>query len=264
MYRVHISSITLLLCCVAVACLSCGPGKYRAENYKRITRIQPNEADEFYNLGIAYSIVEREKDAVDAFQETIRRNPGDAEAYFRLGVMLSILGLNDEATNAYSKAFSLGRVSAKHYQLGLAYRILGRNEEAAAELEQAIAEREPHPLTSCYTIGLVDYDLERFEKALEAFNTALAINSSVAVDYYNVYYPIARTLDKLGREDDAVAAYREALRYRPDFIPAYLELGSLMATRGDFKAAQELYEKLSVVDAPSAAALHAFIEKKRK
>ena len=142
--------------------------------------------------------------------------------------------------------------------------MLGRNEEAAAELEQAISEREPHPLTLYYTLGLARYDLGRYEKALETFNAALSINPSVAAGYYNVYYFIAETFEKLGREDDAVAAYREALRYRPDFNPSYLELGSLLAGRGDLGAATELYEKLRTLNADAAAVLHDAIEKKRK
>lgn len=256
--------ISLFSILMAIVFLSCGSGKFKVEKYTRVTRINPSEADTFYNLGVAYSIVEREPKALDAFQNAVRLNPDDSEAYFNLGEAYWICGQNGEAVAAYSKAFNLGQIRTKHYRLGLAYHLLGLNEESSKEYIQAINENEPHPLTSYYTLGLAWYDMGRYEKALEAFNKTLTINLSLSSGYYNIFYSIARTFDKLGREDDAVAAFGEALSYRPDFIPSYLELGSILMKHGDYNNAMDLYEQLRSVNADSAAVLDELIRKAGK
>lgn len=264
MCKMRLSFFLLLSILMAAIFLSCGNGKFKVEKYARITRIKPTQADAYYNLGIAYSIVEREQSALDAFQKVVHLNPDDPEAYFNLGELYMISDHNEEAVTAYSKAFNLGQIHTKHYRLGLAYHLLGRNEESSKEFIQAIDENEPHPLTSYYTLGLARYDMGQYEKAVEAFNTALSINPSFSSDYYNIYYSIAKTCKKLGREDDAVAAYREALRHRPDFIPSYIELGLILIKRGNYNDTMNLYEQLRSVNADSAAVLNDLIRKSRK
>ena len=45
-------------------------------------------------------------------------------------------------------------------------------------------------------------------------------------------YGRAMELQKLGRDDEAVAAFADLLERRPDYVPAYLMFGNLLARLG--------------------------------
>jgi len=62
---------------------------------------------------------------------------------------------------------------------------------------------------------------------------------------------------RLGKEDQAVDAYREALRLKPDLLPAYFELGLLYLNAKHDSAAAELFE--SLVKAKPTAESHLVI-----
>ncbi len=47
------------------------------------------------------------------------------------------------------------------------------------------------------------------------------------------YYAYAITLDKLSRPDEAIAAYRQAVRLVPDYDMAHNNLGAALLERGD-------------------------------
>ena len=67
-------------------------------------------------------------------------------------------------------------------------------------------------------------------------------------------HALGRAFVALGRADEADAAFRSALRIRPDLLPAWLDLGALLAQQGNPTQALEAYSRAQELDANSAPA----------
>ena len=254
----YLESLLIILMLIPA---SCGKGSIVVKDYLTVIRENPTEADVQFNLGIAYSILERDREAAEAFKEAIRLNPDDANAHFNLGVAYSILGQGQEAAESYKRALSIKKIKTKHFKLGWAYYILGRFQESAEELQLAITENEPHPITSHFRLGLAYNGLGRHKKAIETFRRAVDLNPKVAAEIYNVYFFIGMNYQLLCRNQEAVEAYKQSIRLRPDFPYSYLNLGGLYCSMENKKSALELYYTLKNIDENLAKKLYELIQK---
>jgi tetratricopeptide (TPR) repeat protein len=76
----------------------------------------------------------------------------------------------------------------------------------------------PHPVTDAYRAGMRAYENSDWNELLEFMQQALAIEPG-SVD---LYYYLGEAYRNLGRPDDAVTAYGQALEINSQFAPAYL------------------------------------------
>ena len=63
----------------------------------------------------------------------------------------------------------------------------------------------------------------------------------------------------MGRHDDAVEAFRQAIRFKPDFGKAYFNLGKTLLGQGNRDAAIEQYVVLQNLDQDWAEKLYNLI-----
>jgi tetratricopeptide (TPR) repeat protein len=75
--------------------------------------------------------------------------------------------------------------------------------------------------------------LGRAEDAVASYRQALRRKP----DYVEVHCNLGILLARLGRFDEAVASYRQALLYRPDFAPALVNLGAALIQSGQVEEA---------------------------
>jgi tetratricopeptide (TPR) repeat protein len=86
--------------------------------------------------------------------------------------------------------------------------------------------------------GDIMYELEEYEKALEAFEETLHLDPNNAL----VYKKKGDTLTKLNRYSDALISYEYALRLDPNSALAYYNKGNTLANLKRFKKALDAYE----------------------
>ncbi len=116
------------------------------EAFTEAIRLDPNYAEAYYKLGLAYGALGRKEEATGAYEKAVkvykrvtRRTPKDAEAHFNMGKANSKLGDYDEAIKAYKLAVQLKREdSDMHYELGLAYGKVARYKEEVETLRRAV------------------------------------------------------------------------------------------------------------------------------
>jgi tetratricopeptide (TPR) repeat protein len=84
------------------------------EALKQAVEMDPNMAEAHFKLGMAYSILEKEKDAegafekaVDAYKKALKDNPKDAQAQFDLGRSYNKLNKDEDAEDALRAAVKL-------------------------------------------------------------------------------------------------------------------------------------------------------------
>ena len=92
------------------------------------------------SYGIFLASEGKNKEAREAFDESIRLDPNDVNAYINLGNLLDEEGNKEEAKKAYVKAISVDPDNARaHYNLGLLLVEQGDSVEAEKEFAKAIA-----------------------------------------------------------------------------------------------------------------------------
>jgi tetratricopeptide (TPR) repeat protein len=71
------------------------------ESYRQVIRIQPNDAEAYYNMGIACRGLGNINEAIESFKQAIRIKPSYIEAHYNLGVAYMEMGKRDSSLQEY-------------------------------------------------------------------------------------------------------------------------------------------------------------------
>jgi tetratricopeptide (TPR) repeat protein len=163
-------------------------------------------------------------EAVEAFRQFIAKDPkGNPPVYYHLGKSLFLAGDDQAAEKAFQEGLALKPdMKGVHFYLGNIH--LKRSEDPVEE--QAAAGRAA----------------EEFRKELE-----------LTPDNDTVHYNLGVALLKAGQEDQALAAFEQAVLLNPQRSEAYLKMAAAYEKRKDTGKAEEMYQKFSAADPARAA-----------
>ena len=131
----------------ATTCVSCdapfelrqAEGQITIEDYDEAIRLNPNEAEAYFNRGNAYHNLNKKKRAIEDYDKAIRLNPQFAEAYHNRGTTYRDLGQYNRAIEDYDETIRLNPNDAEAYfNRGNAYKLQGKKVEAIANFEKFI------------------------------------------------------------------------------------------------------------------------------
>ena len=163
------------------------------------------------------------EDAIEQYQRALDIDPRFALGYARLSM-------------AYTRKFVRSQDSAV---LNLA----ARNADLAVKYN-------PDSARALLSQALVDVNAGRTQTAIDELSQALKQEPGNP----EIFMVKARTLRDLDRRGDEENVYRDILKDRPNYWPAYLELGQTLYRAGDYANAAEAFKEGSVV-APRVAIL---------
>ena len=173
--------------------------------------------------------------AGQAFQTALAWDPLNAQAYYNLGTLYDLWGDQPSAAHAWSRAAGLNaRDPSTRFALGQALATLGYEQQALQEWQAADA--------AIYFVnqGLASASTGDHEGALEQYQKALAITP----DLVESYYYLGRTLNSLGRRDEALAALESAAAQEPASSPRHHMLqAELYGAREEWTAALVAYSQ---------------------
>ena len=275
------------------------------EDYNKAITLVPNYAEAYYNRGNAYRLRGKGGDyqkAIEDYNKAITFVPDYAEApiiYNNRG--LAKVRLNDYtgAINDYTKAIKLKLYYAEaYYNRGNAYRLRGKEEDYQAAIndyteaitfkaitfktdyaeayhgrglaKEALGPNETAKLDTAsayYYWGKTDYNDKQYEKAIEKFDKAIALNPG----YTEAYHSRGDSKRELGhakfhlRElkgarnlyQAAIEDYTKALELNSENATVYYDRGAtkfLRGGRGDYESAIEDMEKTIKLDSDYAYA----------
>lgn len=157
-----------------------------------------------------------------------------AREHYRAATAAYEVGQFDEAIKEFSEAYKLKTDPTILFNLAQAYRLAGRKQDALrqyrmylvkvpnapnrAEVEQRIAELETpqseDPDTElarrAFERGTAQYEARRYAEAIVEFESAKKLKPTAALDFN-----IARSYDRMGQVEQALAAYRRYIQSVP-------------------------------------------------
>jgi tetratricopeptide (TPR) repeat protein len=218
------------------------------KSFRRALEIDPRHALARYNLALALNRADRTTDAIDEMKKTLAID-SRGETHYMLGVMYSRQGEFDAAARELNAAIAADPRSAEaHVALGTVFRARRNWDDAERELRRAIAinpdpashyalaqvlqqrgdaagaaavladaerlrhRREQDQQASVLTaVGTAKFDAGDFSGALELFRRAVAVSG----EYAPAHYQMGRTLQRLGRNEEARTAFARAAALNP-------------------------------------------------
>ena len=216
---------------------------------KKSHRVQDPEATALNNLLAAAQGAMEQKDfaaAAQNYQEYLAKKPDDANIHFQLGYAYTALQKFPDAKIEYEKAIALDPKMAPAY-LNLGLTLLDSDPAAAVEPLQRAVELSPNQAEPKYFLGAA---LEKSGKpalAIEQYQAAEKLDDK----HFETRLALGRTLLKSNQPGEAESEFRAALGLRPDSASAQLGVAqTLLAQKKSNDAAAELavYLKLQPRD----------------
>jgi serine/threonine-protein kinase len=199
--------------------------------------LRPRSAGLHNNIGLALRECGSDESAMAAFREAIRLQPSHVP-HFELGKLLRRKGDLDQAITQLREAVRLAPGSAVSRQV-LADLLArkGLREEAVAEFRKAIALRGDNPdadlVYGHVRLGRVLEEAGLPGEAATIYHDAFTKAAVVKPNAREAFSELGKALCEVSRYKEALAAYREAIRVKPDYARAHSDLAFLLANCPD-------------------------------
>jgi protein O-GlcNAc transferase len=144
-----------------------------------------------YNLlGASYSLISKDLEAIDAYQNAHRHDVDNEEILSNMGKSYIKLGQYNKAYEFFKKAKKI----------------------------------QPNNPDTIFNLGLLDLRKNQFQDSIDKFKLAIEYNNN----FYQAFYNLAIAQNSIGSFLEAQSNYLEAIRIKDDYYQAYNNLGSIL------------------------------------
>lgn len=211
-----------------------GDVKVAIENYERVLRTDPDNADARFGLAEALLQARRYDDAIVHFQKIIEHPKHRAKSLQGMGLAMLLTGDENEGKKALSAA--VGEDPA----LWRVWNALGQNWDKQKEWRRAEAcyrkalEINPNAEVVYNNLGMSFFMQAEYRKALKQFNRALQLDKTLEVAHLNRRFALAM----LGRYDQAIEGVDSSKQHR-----VLNNIGYIAMQRGDLDLARAYFQQ---------------------
>jgi tetratricopeptide (TPR) repeat protein len=170
-------------------------------------------------------------DAEAAAREAVKLAPNNAQAHFRLGLALSRQDRPAKAATSFRKSIELQPEATTWYNLSRDLRVQNKYAEAEAAVRAAI-RLKPDYASAHAELGFILVLMGKLEGAVAAYQQAVGLDGGDA----RIRTELGNALADTGEGNAAIIAYQEAIKLKPDYAPAYYNLGITLAAVDPEKA----------------------------
>jgi tetratricopeptide (TPR) repeat protein len=203
-----------------------------------------------YNLGYAYSLQGKTKDAAFHYREALRFSPSYNNARNNLAATLLSEGKVDEAIQQFHEMLRFDpRNSLAHYNTGALLSQQGKQDEALKEYRTAL-DLDPNNAEAHNNVGNALMRMGKLEEAAQQILEAVRLNPNNP----QAQFSAGNILMQMQRIKEAIPHYAEAVRVKPDFSEAHLNLGNALAMDGQMEPALREFQEAARLK-PGAADL---------
>ena len=128
----------------------------------------------------------------------------------------------------------------------------GRKLEDAERLYREILAEEPRHFDALHLVGLVQYEMGRWDAAVASIRAAIAVRPGFAPAFAN----LGLALQKLQHLDEALASYDRALALAPDYAEGHYNRGNVLLDLKRLEDAVTSFDRALALEAGRAPALY--------
>jgi tetratricopeptide (TPR) repeat protein len=186
-------------------------------------KIDPNEGAAYFYKGVAYRMLNRLDDAIDAFTKSIDLTTDDLDAqtenYLRRGIAWFYKGEYGIAWQDFDDAtmFAKPEDPRPDFWKGLALARSGNFLGASNAYADAI-QHDDHFGPAFVNLGLTLLALDEPKKAVYCFDQAIRFDSHNASNYFK--RGVAQS--RVDKTKEAIDSYTQAIKLKPDYAEAFL------------------------------------------
>lgn len=237
--------------------------------YKKAIKIEPKFAGAYRNLGRVLTQIGNQKMAAECWYRALKLEPtyATAEDYLKLGETLLAQGKVKQAYACYCQA------RKKQPSCWLAYVKMGKilaqenKQEAAERAYQEAIKINSEAGDAYHQLGLILAEKGEFKAAIDCYEKALLSlpKSPDILDDYRLllkknsqtsaqdYFKFGKFLKRQGRDGEAIDCFLEALKLKPNFMPAHGVIQyTKITTLEKLEKLIDCYRKI-VIDKPKLA-----------
>jgi len=208
----------------------------------------------------------------EAYEDYLMTYPDTWSAHYNLGSYYQVRGMHQKAVKSYEKAVEFEKEAILPLvNASMAYSYLGNNAAAVEKLKKALSI-DPDNSAANLNYGLLLAEMQQFEQSKDHLMRALKSDSTLATAAYNLAVLSAQTnLDEAlqyitraytqesenpkygytfafysyqaGNTRQAIDALKQLIRTTPEYLDAYLFLGSIYEENKNIEAAIAIYEQ---------------------
>ncbi len=216
------------------------------EAVNKSLELNPRSSTWWHFKAFILTELDRKEEALAAFNEAIGQNPEDIGNWQWKASLLVEMKRYNESLEAYDKAIELAaennteELAQTWFSKASALNKTGRMEEATDAFQrslklydEAIAEN-PGDVSLLESKGRVLFNLERYDEAIAIYDHILETAPSVEPRLTQITTWIARgdALRALGRNEEALEEYNNAIDLSPNFSTAWHGLGEAQRALG--------------------------------
>ena len=253
------------------------------------------EAYNYYLKGEEAGDKNYHDDARKFLEKAVEIDPQFAMAYLYLGYHVGVLQDNKASKDAYEKAMRYSDRATRKEKLFIeAYCAVTLEGDAAKQVRilRQILKEYPEEAEMHYRLGYRLYRMDLVEEAIQEFNKYLEVHPSPEPQVYNQLgytYRDKGELDKsleyikkfvalspndanavdslaeiyftMGRLDESIAKYKEAIDIKEDFFEAYFAIGYIYALKEDYSEAMKWIDKFTAIAPTSGVKAESYLWK---
>jgi len=197
-----------------------------ADQYQTLTRLDPYDPQNYYDLGVCYQFLDRVRDSIAAYLSALKLNPADARTNMNLGLAYLYLDNAPEAVNYTQKATQLDPNSADAWaNYGVALDAQGDFLKAENAYRRSL-ELDSNKAATMIDLGANLIAQNKTSGAIAILNQAIRRQDSPLA---HKLLADALLLDK--HYDDAIAQYQQALTLDPNYTSALNSMAGAMIAK---------------------------------
>jgi tetratricopeptide (TPR) repeat protein len=196
----------------ARACVWTMNGRFAeaAADLERALELEPDSAFALHRFGGALNALDRHHEASVAYKRALDIDPDNAASWCERGRAFYLIDRNRKALRSLDRALELDETLADAHTLrGTVLAALGKRAKSRQAFKEAL-RLEPDNATTWYMQGAALVSVGRWEEATVSFGRAIAIAPDDST-----YLSRGEAYRMLGRYDEAIADFDEALRRNP-------------------------------------------------
>ncbi len=215
-----------------------------AEKYLvQATRLRPQDPVGRYNLAIAYLRQNKNAEALKELEESERLSQNDMGLLENIGESYFALKDYDRSLRSYNKILeTAGRNVKILSRIGEIYYSKG-DLERALDAYRKVTQIQPgseNARIAYLNIGNILDDAQRFDDAVKAYESAIAIKGNDDLAYYN----LGIAYKHAGKSALAINSWRKASQINPENIKTRLAMADYYYEQGYMDQAEKSYQEI--------------------